>query len=217
MKICGSWKCNVGVLAGLLFAGAVLAGSLDPTDPPGSTMRTLQDIYDKLEEIDGKVQNSVAQTGQTTSYQAGDDGDHEQGVAWPNPRYTDHGDTVTDNLTGLMWTKNSNLPGGTRNWSGALEYCNNMNSGAGTYGYTDWRLPNVCELQSLIDYGRFNPALPSGHPFTNVGTDLSHWSSTTDADNTSHAWYVRMYDGSVRDAGSKTSAYYYVWPVRGGK
>ncbi|NIO68243.1 MAG: DUF1566 domain-containing protein, partial [Anaerolineae bacterium] len=44
----------------------------------------------------------------------------------------------------------------------------------------DWRLPNVRELQSLIDYGRQTPALPSGHPFTGVQSSL-YWSSTTHA------------------------------------
>lgn len=35
---------------------------------------------------------------------------------------------------------------------------------------SQWRLPNVRELQSLIDYGEYNPALPTGHPFTGVAS-----------------------------------------------
>jgi hypothetical protein len=46
----------------------------------------------------------LPETGQTTSYATGDDGDLEMGVAWPSPRFTVSGDCVTDNLTGLMWT-----------------------------------------------------------------------------------------------------------------
>jgi hypothetical protein len=68
-------------------------------------------------------------------------------VAWPSPRFTAQTVTVTDNLTGLMWTKNANLAG-TKNWSDALTYCNSLDHG----GYTDWRLPNIRELHSLIDY-----------------------------------------------------------------
>ncbi len=50
----------------------------------------------------------VPRTGQTISYAAGDDGDLQKEVAWPKPRFTDLGDgTVTDNLTGLIWTKNA--------------------------------------------------------------------------------------------------------------
>ena len=64
----------------------------------------------------------LPQTGQTTCWDkngnvipcagTGQDGDIQAGVAWPNPRFTDNGDgTVTDNLTGLMWTQNANPAG----------------------------------------------------------------------------------------------------------
>jgi len=105
----------------------------------------------------------VPQTGQTTSYRTGDDGDLEQGAEWPNPRFTVSGDSVTDNLTGLMWTKDANF--GSKTWGQAKSYCSSLSWG----GYDDWRLPNVLELQSLIDYALQNPALPTGHPFTDVG------------------------------------------------
>lgn len=50
----------------------------------------------------------VPKTGQTSSDAPGDDGYYEIGVSWPVPRFNDHGDgTVTDNMTGLMWTKNA--------------------------------------------------------------------------------------------------------------
>ena len=62
----------------------------------------------------------VPKTGQTISYEPGDDGYYQKGVAWPNPRFTDNGDgTVTDNLTGLIWLKNANCFG-TRTWATAL-------------------------------------------------------------------------------------------------
>lgn len=54
----------------------------------------------------------LPKTGQITSCAAGDDGDLERGVPWPDPRFTVSGDCVIDNLTGLMWTKNGNMPGG---------------------------------------------------------------------------------------------------------
>ncbi len=157
----------------------------------------------------------VPKTGQTTSYRAGDDGDLEKGVALPNPRFTDHGDeTVTDNLTGLMWTKNANLPGGTLNWSAAIDYCTNMNSVAGTYDYTDWRLPNAKELYSLIDLGRSNPALPTGHPFTGVQSEI-YWSASTDVYDTGFAWTVALDFSYVYFALKEGTQY--VWPVRGGQ
>ncbi|MEW6104350.1 MAG: DUF1566 domain-containing protein, partial [bacterium] len=157
----------------------------------------------------------LPKTGQTTSYATGDDGDLEKGVSWPDPRFTIGGNgTVTDNLTGLMWTRNANLAG-ARTWQGALDYVAGMNTGANpNYGYTDWRLPNRKELRSLIDYSKFNPALPSGHPFINVSSGV-YWSSSSYAPNTGLAWIVPMYSGYFY-------AYYksgslYVWPVRSGR
>jgi hypothetical protein len=166
----------------------------------------------------------VAKTGQTTCYNAagtmiscagtGQDGDLQKGVASPSPRFTDNGDgTVTDKLTGLMWAKDANIFG-TKNWTDALSAVNNLSLGGEGCGtsYTGWHLPNVKELQSLIDFGNYIPALPSGHPFSNVQSSF-YWSSTTHAGNTAYAWYVSMASGIVASNGFKTN-YYYVWPVR---
>jgi hypothetical protein len=165
-------------------------------------------------------------TGQTASYGTGDDGDLEKGVAWPSPRFTDNGDgTVTDNLTGLIWLKDANC-GGTRTWADALTFANSLYDGwtgdgsGGDCGLADgsiagdWRLPNVREMQSLVDYGRYNPALPSGHPFTGVQSDR-YWMSTTIASGASLAWYVDLSYGGVFTSVKMDT--YYVWPVRGGQ
>lgn len=161
----------------------------------------------------------VPKTGQTTSDATGDDGDLEMGVEWPSPRFTDNGDgTVTDNLTGLVWLENANCFG-TRNWTGALSDANGL--ATGSCGLTDgssagdWRLPNVREMQSLIDYGVDFPALPDGHPFTGVQSDR-YWSSTTNAYYTSYAWSVYLSFGSVSYS-TMSNTWCYVWPVRGGE
>lgn len=125
----------------------------------------------------------VAKTGQTTSYETGDDGDLEVGAPWPNPRFTAHSDgTVTDNLTGLMWLREANAIGhlhpefddegtagdGAILWQSALDFVTLVNSGIYHVGvtpagkYTDWRFPNVAELRSLIDMEHCNVALPNG-------------------------------------------------------
>ena len=162
---------------------------------------------------------NVWKTGQTTSYSSGDDGDLEKGVSWPVPRFTDHGDeTITDNLTGLMWTKNANLAGGPKFWQEALDYVKSINSGAGLGGYHDWRLPNRKELFSLIDHSKSGPALPASHPFQNVQSDY-YWLSTTFAWSPYYAWLVRMWDGEVTYIGYPygKSFSFYAWPVRSGQ
>ncbi len=150
----------------------------------------------------------------------------QRGQTWPTPRFTDNSDgTVTDNLTGLIWLKNANASGGTRSWADALadvaelNASGTMNSNAsddtsnGGSHQTDWCLPSVKELQSLIDFGNVGPALPSGHPFEHVQSS-SYCPGTTYADNTGYVWHVTVTNGNL-GYGSKTFTSY-VWPVRAG-
>ncbi len=194
--------------------------------PPTGTMKTLNQIYDLASE-----RSRPAKTGQTASYATGDDGDLEKGVTWPNPRFTDNSDgTVTDNLTGLIWLKDADCLG-TKEWEDtgptypALEAANTLNSGE--CGLTDgsvegdWRLPNVREMQSLVHYGCYNPALPDtlgtgcgSGPFTGVQSYF-YWSSTTEADATAYAWVMYLDYGDVRTVAKSNT--FYVWPVRGGQ
>ncbi|MBF0539181.1 MAG: DUF1566 domain-containing protein [Nitrospirae bacterium] len=163
---------------------------------------------------------SLPQTGQTTSYYAGDDGAIRAGVSWPNPRFTDNGDqTVTDNLTGLVWTKDASTPtggsctGGNMTWQGALDYVACLNT-ANYLGHNDWHLPNINELESLINSGQVNIASWLYYQgFVNVQSSL-YWSSTTDAFITSYAWYI----GIAGDVIANVKSYnFYVWPVRSGQ
>ena len=152
----------------------------------------------------------------------GQDGDLQKGVTWPSPRFTDNGDgTVTDNLTGLMWMQNADAGNdcqgadtGDETWANALASAAACNASAGFAGYTDWRLPNVRELFSLIDFSQEYPPLPSGHPFTGVHQS-TYWSSTTSVTSTDAAWNVGLSYGSVWPSGKVNSRY--VWPVRGGQ
>ena len=78
----------------------------------------------------------------------------------------------------------------------------------------NWRLPNSKELFSLVDLGKFNPALPTGHPFANV--EASHyWSSTTYVNYSGDSWFVHFSDGSVNRTGKSYGCY--VRAVRGGQ
>lgn len=161
----------------------------------------------------------LAQTGLKQSFAPGDDGDLKKGVAWPTPRFTDNGNgTVTDNLTRLVWLKNANAFG-LRTWTQALSDANGLKSGvAGLMDGSkagDWRLPNLRELQSLVDYGHSGLALPTGHPFTGVEWQYHYWSSTHEiGDTPTHAWFVNFDMGVVMaQVTSNTSL---VWCVRGG-
>lgn len=170
---------------------------------------------------------AVAKTGQTISYAVGDDGNLQKGVAWPNPRFTDNSNgTVKDNLTGLVWLKNANAFD-ILSWSNALAACNTLaaNGTTLTDGSVagDWRLPNSREFQSLMDYGRLNPALcntsgtgvwSEGNPFSMTNVVLGYyWTSTTSPYVSNYGMYLRIDDGSVTSdtKGSK----WFVWPVRG--
>jgi hypothetical protein len=75
-----------------------------------------------------------------------------RGVA--GPRYTVDGDTVHDSRTGLIWTR-STLPGGRRNWADAQTAAGACALG----GFSDWRLPTIRELLSIVDYERASPAI----------------------------------------------------------
>lgn len=154
---------------------------------------------------------ALPKTGQTESYRTGDDGAHEKGVAWPDPRFTVQADTncVRDNLTGLIWARNANLEG-TKTWDDAVTYCEELNFG----GQTDWRLPNRNELTSLIDCGNCNVALPTNHPFAGARA-YYYWSATSSAHDTTGAWCVNMGTGVV-DGYSKSMSFF-VWPVCGGQ
>jgi uncharacterized repeat protein (TIGR01451 family) len=181
-------------------------------------------------------QTPVPVTGQTRSANAGDDGDIQAGVAWPSPRFTDNtDDTVTDNLTGLIWLKDAHCASpdpdqGQQTWANALLAILELNtfgtmdtnscgdtSNGGTH-QTDWRLPNKREFLSLIDFGEENPALEVNHPFTNVQVDRPYWTSTTNATDTGQGWTITISDtglnaGKIGAQAKNVSSH--VWAVRG--
>jgi len=172
-----------------------------------------------------KMFAAVARTGQTTSYWGWDDGELQKGVAWPNPRFTDGGNgAVTDNLTGLVWTKDADCDD-VKTWFHAIAYCSGLQDG--WCGLTDgsspldWRLPSVRELQSLLHYGFSDPALPNtagtgkwsaGDPFTHV-RHAWYWTSSTVAYSTISAWQVYLDTCSIAPGGKDVGSAY-VWCVR---
>lgn len=105
---------------------------------------------------------------------------------------------VTDQGTGLMWQQTDDDT--ERTWQEALDYCKALTLG----GYTDWRLPNKKELESIVDYAAYNPAISPEFS----GTDVSYfWSSTSNTNNTDFAWFVYFGSGFV-NYGYKTHLHY---------
>ena len=74
--------------------------------------------------------------------------------------------------------------------------CKGIGNGkCGYAGHRDWRMPNVKELQSIVDYSTFNPAIASS--FSGLTAAGSYWSSTSYANFPSDAWLVFFGDGDV--------------------
>ncbi len=217
----------------LIIPAILTAGDMNPPGVPGSTMYSMEDIYNAVTAGCPECPTCsspalVEKTGQTSCYDTngasiscggtGQDGELQKGVVWPTPRFTNNGEgTVKDNMTGLIWLQNANRFG-LRTWAQALSDCNSLaadgvNLTDGSVA-GDWRLPNVRELHSLIDFGNRSPALPSGHPFSYVQSDDIYWTSTTLLNYTEGAWVIIMRGGGVIDFAKPNSIY--VWPVRGG-
>ena len=167
----------------------------------------------------------LPQTGQITCYSSsgdiiqcdntGQDGDFIAGVSWPVPRFQldKSRACIIDNLTGLMWSRQAwNLTSYT-SWATSV-----LNPPTAFFqcGFSDWRLPNINELQSLINFEEDNNVewlTSKGFYFLNV-LPKKYWSSTSDAISPEvNAWIMDMVDGSVV-AESKT-ANGLIWPVRG--
>ncbi|MBE0426646.1 MAG: DUF1566 domain-containing protein [Nitrospirae bacterium] len=115
--------------------------------------------------------------------------------------------TVTDNRTGLIWQQGEP---GWMIWPSALDYCNGLTLG----GHSDWRLPNIKELESLTDDERYHPAIDTNF-FPNAYASY-YWSSTTYASDPGYAWIVVFSYGCVYGY-YKYDSYYYVRCVRGGQ
>jgi len=106
-----------------------------------------------------------------------------------NNNFVDNGDgTVTDLGTGLMWQQAT----ATKTWEQALAYCEALELA----GYSDWRLPTWKELQSIVDYEKYNPSIDTKY-FPNTEGQPYYWSSTTFIVEKYCAWSVEFRYGAV--------------------
>jgi hypothetical protein len=73
-----------------------------------------------------------------------------------------------------------------------------------------WRLPNINELESLVDCDMHSPALQSGHPFECI--QEAYWSSTTSMFEPDWAWALYLTKGAI-GVGQKRGPHFSVWAV----
>jgi len=205
-----------------IVAASALGGTLPPRNGVGLLATGQVTCWDS-----NGVQISCSGTGQ--------DGDLRRGVP---AAYVDNGDgTISDLVTGLMWEKMSMLDGSVHDvvnkytWDEAYAVkLAALNAGGGFAGYTDWRLPNRRELESLVDLERDNyPAVGAAFnnncPLSTVPCTIqacsctssgSNWTSSTARvqGQEDSAWAVFFYNGSVVTDTKSTS--FVVRAVRGG-
>jgi hypothetical protein len=178
-----------------------------------------------VEACEGVAAEPLAGTSQTLCYDTagtaiactgtGQDGDIQAGHT---PVFKDNGDgTITDLGTGLMWEKLSR-DGSIHQYDAVYTLTNaygkiaSLNS-ASFAGHNDWRMPNIRELESILEVGRHSPAVdPVFHTnciasctvLTCSCTRLDvHFSSTTYRMVPSAQWKINFHDGDVY-AGNKT-------------
>ncbi len=112
--------------------------------------------------------------------------------------FTDNGNgTVSDATTGLTWQQTDDAT--KRNWQSALEYCSALTLA----GKTDWHLPEINDLETLID--RSNR--PSIDHVKFPGAISSNYLSSTTFVSPNSAWYVSFSNGFVGNV-IKTSNHY---------
>lgn len=101
--------------------------------------------------------------------------------------FTKSGNIVTDGTTKLEWQDDA--VSSTLGWASAIDYCENLTLDT----HSDWRLPNIKELTSIVDDTKSHPSIDNtvfqNPPFNN------YWSSTTTASNSSRAWCVAFNTG----------------------
>ena len=170
-------------------------------------------------DTSGCTEGKFPASGQTTCYNAigsviacagtGQDGEKQAGA---NLAYQDNGDgTVTDLDTGLMWEKLTD-DGSIHDRDQTFSFASIQThiaavNGEPLGGYTDWRAPNIRELQSIVNYGTANPAVTASAFYTNCFggcTNLvcsctafaHHWSTTTAINLPGSAFTVNFTDGT---------------------
>ena len=126
-------------------------------------------------------------------------------------RFQTENRVVLDKQTGLWWMRKADATGRAVTWTRALETIHQLNREQ-VEGRSDWRMPNVRELESLVALSRHSPAIGGAECFEQI-QDF-YWTSTTSVYEPAYAWTLYTRDGYI-GVGYKADADFFVWPVRG--
>ena len=188
----------------------------------------------------------IPQTGQTKCYDSrgvvidcagtGQDGEIRSGKPWPELRFTNidgsvpiSGEAILDQMSGLVWAKDGSLMNtrdpsfdsdgitsdGCVTWQHALDYIAKLNV-ENYLGFSDWRIPNVNELESLTNVGQNTAEWLNTSGFKNV-RGRYYWSSDSDLNaGNKNAFVVGFFSGDITNVVKETTVYsqIYIWPVR---
>lgn len=123
----------------------------------------------------------------------------------PDSQLQDNGDgTVTDTQTGLMWKQCSEGQSGNDcssgmaeafEWQSALQWAQVVNNSGGFAGFTDWRVPNIKELSSLVERQCAEPAINLMR-FPNTPTAI-YISASAVTGKMYGAWFVNLRYGAA--------------------
>ncbi len=124
---------------------------------------------------------------------------------WAVADFTETATTVIDNNTHLEWQDNSIKQ---TSWKSAIDYCENLI----LHDKNDWHMPNIKELNSIVEHTKGSPAINSA--FRNTYEGL-YWTSTSYSGSSSYAWIVNFEYGISSYQSKKKS--FAVRCVRGGE
>lgn len=141
--------------------------------------------------------STLNQTEQNISFTKYDDGYYKVGQ---ERKYARQNDVVTDLLTGLAW-QDTNETGDSEtifDWAEAQSYCSELTLNS----HSDWRLPTIHELKSLVVYDKEYPAVIGAFEHLirdfDDGFNDEYWSSTLDASDSTMAWVIGSFYGDDR-------------------
>jgi len=247
----GSYSLNIPLDNNGQFKLQVYAGGFAPTIQTFDEFQVINDVrMARAAECQATTGQTFPATGQTSCWDSvgnripcagtGHDGDIKAGAELS---YTETTYTVIDNNTQLEWMKQDwnqlgceSYPGNLDHsclftWDEAFAFVANLNAN-NHGGHDDWRVPNVKELQSIVNYENFAPAVSAEfHTGSFIGcvpgctldacsctSNNPYWSSTSFEFVPDLAWNVDFFSGIVTTGGGTTgkASGKHVRAVRGG-